>query len=585
MDEQRAPRRVVFRVLMWCLALLVVAVVALGVSLAWDGARLLGAKRDLTTHAVAAQDALAARDAQALAREASALEEAAAEFASATDGPQWWVAQRLPWVASQAVPVVAVGDAIRLVANEALSPLAAMGDLSVLEAPPIEDGRIDPYVLEEYRPVLAQASAALVEATDQLASISLDGAVDQVRGAYDDLEVRLAEVRDLVGDAHATAELLPTMLGGDGARTYLVMVQNNAEPRATGGLPGAILELAVDDGEIDIVRAVATRDLYVPEGLGDVLTDDEVAAFSDLMASFPQDVNFTPEFPRAAELLGEYWQHWYGDRPDGVAALDPVALGWMLRGAEPVTVQGIRITADNVASLMLHDVYAQIDGDVEQDLFFAEAAGALAPALLEGGTSLLDGLERAIDKGRFLLWSADDGEQALLEDLPISGAFLEHDDALGVFVNDASGSKIGYLVDVQTTITDHLCTDGTIAGETVQVEVSHTYTGDVGDLARAVGIGGGYVPAGEFHANVLFYPAAGTSIVGYARDGVDDAWELWPHDAREMSAIRVELAPGESTVLTFEVEAAEGTAPPDAVQTPGPAEVQIARTTDAAADC
>ena len=43
------------------------------------------------------------------------------------------------------------------------------------------------------------------------------------------------------------------MLGESGARTYLIMFQNLAETRATGGMPGAYLVLAADKGEVRII--------------------------------------------------------------------------------------------------------------------------------------------------------------------------------------------------------------------------------------------------------------------------------------------------------------------------------------------
>ena len=39
------------------------------------------------------------------------------------------------------------------------------------------------------------------------------------------------------------------MLGGDGPRNYLLVFQNNAEIRATGGLPGSWAEVHAEDGK------------------------------------------------------------------------------------------------------------------------------------------------------------------------------------------------------------------------------------------------------------------------------------------------------------------------------------------------
>ena len=59
---------------------------------------------------------------------------------------------------------------------------------------------------------------------------------------------------------HAAAiatDLLPAMLGEDGQRRYLLAFQNNAEPRATGGLVGNVSLLKADHGQLSIGRATS----------------------------------------------------------------------------------------------------------------------------------------------------------------------------------------------------------------------------------------------------------------------------------------------------------------------------------------
>ena len=52
--------------------------------------------------------------------------------------------------------------------------------------------------------------------------------------------------------ARAT-RILPSVLGADGPRRYLVLVQNNSEPRSLGGLAGSVIELRANRGRIELV--------------------------------------------------------------------------------------------------------------------------------------------------------------------------------------------------------------------------------------------------------------------------------------------------------------------------------------------
>ena len=71
------------------------------------------------------------------------------------------------------------------------------------------------------------------------------------------------------------------MLGDGGSRTYLLMAQQNAELRATGGLPGSIGPLIVENGKITVGEFVAGSTNFSTEANmhGDV-TAEENALFS-----------------------------------------------------------------------------------------------------------------------------------------------------------------------------------------------------------------------------------------------------------------------------------------------------------------
>ncbi len=545
----------------------------LGVMLAfltYDAARLTAAATAVDQHAEAAQEALAAADAEALTREVAQVKEAAEEFEAATSGPHWWIASHLPWLRLQAAPLVAAGEAVGAVADRALAPLAGQDSLAAFEVPRFEGGRVDPYVLEEYRGPLAVASETLAAEAETLAGVDTSRSWLPVNDLVRGLEGQIETLGGLVAGAHATAELLPGMLGGEGERHYLVVVQNNAEPRTTGGLPGAFFELTVEDGRMELGRYAAARDLIDDAGRV-AITEDEERIFSDRMSTYPHDANFTPEFPRTAEILVDFWELRYGERPDAVVSIDPVALGWMLEGSAPLEAGGIEITGENLAMVMLNQAYFLYEDPLEQDEFFARTAAALFAQVVGGQVASVSGVEQAIEAHRFLLWSADAEEQALLASTGVGGAFLESPDTLGVFLNDGSGSKIGYYIGSDVLVTDYQCNDGSIDSMTVEVELRHGYEGDVADLPDYITGIPRFVPRGEFHANVLVYPPAGFALTGTTRDG--EAMEVVEdvHEGRAMSQKRIELKPGGQVNLVYELQATEAELGlPGLQMTPGP---------------
>lgn len=586
MSEGEARRR--DRRLGWwtvlILAVPVVAVLALATLLVLDALTLRSAASEVKAAATSVQRDLRERDVTALEGDAAALTAAADRYAAATDGPHWWVATHLMVVRDQAVPLVAVGEAVATLADGAVTPLAQAGDLSALAAPEFTDGRVDPLVLEPYRETLGQAVGAVDAAQAMLAEVDVSRTVALVRDPFEELESSLVTVGETLEAAHVTAELLPGMLGADGPRTYLVMVQNNAEPRATGGIAGAVLEVRVDDGRPALVSYRTANEMITPEGVAP-LTPQEQDLFGARMAIYPQNVNFTPEMPRAAELMAAFWRQTQGAEVDGVIAIDPVALGWMLTGAPDLEVDGVRLTAGNAAETLLNTAYVRFPDAPAQDAFFAHAAAELFTALLAGGASPVEGIARAAEEGRFLVWSADASEQSLLAGTPVGGAFLERDHALGVFVNDGSGSKIGWYVDTAVTVTDLVCPDGRVLGERIDVAMTHAFDGDVAALPATVR-GGLFVPEGRFEANVMVIPPTGTLLAGVTRDGETVGIGQGALEDRAVGQVRVTLDPGQSVAYSFDLTAgAPRDAAPDLVVTPGPREADVERRQEVATGC
>ena len=76
-----------------------------------------------------------------------------------------------------------------------------------------------------------------------------------------------SEVRKLVrGEHDATTALLatravPGMLGADGPRRYLVLFENPAESRASGGVIGDFAEVTAVDGRLSLVKVGSVGEL------------------------------------------------------------------------------------------------------------------------------------------------------------------------------------------------------------------------------------------------------------------------------------------------------------------------------------
>jgi hypothetical protein len=183
--------------------------------------------------------------------------------------------------------------------------------------------------LEQAAPDLEAAARALDRATAEVRAIDTGPLIGPVRTAVVQARDTLEEKNKLAQTAASLGQLVPSLLGADGRRTYLVITQNLSEARGSGGFPGDYATLTADEGRIDLTR------------FADIGTLDEVdpirmpadyvrryAGFGGLTTFHAS--NFSPDFPTSAQALTRMWAA-SGRRPvDGVIAVDPVWMSYVL---------------------------------------------------------------------------------------------------------------------------------------------------------------------------------------------------------------------------------------------------------------
>jgi hypothetical protein len=372
------------------------------------------------------------------------------------------------------------------------------------------------------------------------------------------------------------------MLGVRGPRTYLVLFQNPAELRATGGMPGAYAIVRVRRGAFSFLSAgSAPGDWGVARRPVLPLGRSALQLYTRRPGVFPQDVNFSPHFPTAALLAREMYRRYSGRRVDGVIATDPVALSYLLRATGPVSVAGMpagtALTADNAVPLLLSDVYARIPDPSVQDRFFAAAARSVFGALATGRAQprpALAALVQAAGERRILMWSADRSEQRLLEGTVLGGVMPRDDGVrptVGVFLNDGSGSKLGYYLTPTVELSDGACrTDG--RGE-LRVRVTLASAAPRGGLPPyVVGLGLSGEPYTARTLVMVFTPTGG-SVLGAWLDGRRVGVRSGTERGRKVGIASVDVRPGARRTVEFALltghPMGEGSGAPRLWTTPG----------------
>lgn len=581
-ESRRAtrPRRSRPRYVLWSVLALILLLL---LAVAWVGVRGVMAKNALET-SVAKVDSLktelSSGDAAGAERTATELEQSAAHARSLTGDPVWRAAEIVPFVGTNLSAVRQVSVIVDEVAKDAVRPVAGVvGDVGVDAFKPT-NGKVDLAPLVKAQPAVAKATTTLAEATRDADRIDTSGTLSAVTDAVDQLRASLSSVSTQADTANRAVALAPSMLGVSGAKHYLVLFQNPAELRAGGGNPGAVAELTVADGAISLGQQASTSDFPVADRPVLPLSTDTQGLYGSITGEYMQDVTLTPRFDTSAKLAREMWKQKYGDAVDGVLAIDPVTLGYILKATGPVQLAtGDALTPDNAVQLLLSDAYAKYPDPTAQDAFFASAASAVFSKVSEGGfdpKAFITALGTGVDEGRVRLWSANAGEQEQLAGTAVSGDLPTSDkdtQRFGVYLNDATGAKMDYYLDKMVGLGSQVCRKDGRPTWVVEVTLKNTAPADAGtSLPEYVTGGGDYgVTPGAIRTNVAVYAPTSGVYVQASQDGKVASPQTATDGKYPVAQFQTMLSPGESTTLKVAflgpVDAAR--TPVDVTSTPG----------------
>lgn len=422
------------------------AVLTFGGHLVWQALQL---RTDLTTARDALEDlqeAVATDDSREFARATEQLDAATAAASDIVESRSWRAAGWLPVIGDDAAGLAALSRSLRTVSGMAVEPGRAVSrEATTL----LTEERIDLQAVDQIQPDLARLHEALARAQDEMAGVHLRSLLPPLRVPLSDYLAQLNSAVTAAGGGADAARLVPEMMGGE--KDYLFVFENNAEVRATGGLPGAWALVHAVDGELSIVRQGSAPDFSPLNHPVLPLTEQEEGIYGTQLGTYFADANFTPDFPRVAELWSARWDQRFPAEPlDGVVSLDVVAASYVLDGTGPVSVDQYELRSDNIVQVLLSDVYAVADS-VEQNQIYQRAAVAIFEAVWSPADPLktFSGLLRAGSERRLHVHLSDPVLQRQLEGTSVAGELGgdgEAADVVDITLNDATGSKMSYYL-------------------------------------------------------------------------------------------------------------------------------------------
>jgi hypothetical protein len=366
-----------------------------------------------------------------------------------TTGPAWWAGAHVPWLGRPARSIRGCAAQSDQLGSTVLTPLVRLAETLPLGGL-VDHGSVRLQPLIDAAPVLQRAELRLRAGSEQVDRLPAKTWLAPADRSRSSLLSTLSTLEDQLRPVSQASQALPDLLGRHGTRRYFVGLENEAESRGVGGIPGAFAIVTATDGRVSFDRFESDTALSkVRTGL-DLGTEygrryraaDPVNTFSNSTIS--------PDFSDAAQIWAAMWQKYSGQRIDGALAIDPTAISYLLGVTGPATLpDGSRVGAAEVAGLTQQAMYRTHPDKAARKAYLLGIARAISVQLLSvrGSPGLVRAVGQAAGERRIVAWSADSAVQQRLVAGAVSGTL---EAGTGYFAGfstvNATGGKLDYYL-------------------------------------------------------------------------------------------------------------------------------------------
>lgn len=320
------------------------------------------------------------------------------------------------------------------------------------------------------------------------------------RGPFRGVATRLAEFDAVVPGVARQADalaLLPAaaraLLGFDGPRTYLVVGQDSAEIRPTGGFIGSAGLITLDHGELVFQEYRSSYDFDAPD-VPPVTAPAPLQRYLGAPVWSLRDANWSPDFPTSARESIAFVQRDLGITPDGVLAFDNEAVSQLLAALGPLAVPGFTqpLTAQNwfdqttqalltgPGSLLSRLQNANAAKGLGLSAVLKAALTTIEHASGEQQAQVLQALRTAARGGDLQIYTPEPAAETWTRSAGLDGGrTLTTGDAIGVVDANLSYTKIGPYIDRALAYEVWLDPDGSAQRAELRLTYHNAVTSDL----------------------------------------------------------------------------------------------------------
>ena len=494
-----------------------------------------------------------------------------------TSGPVWALAAALPSGGEPLQTIRGITAGIDSLGHNVLPQLVNAGqrlDPRTLRRP---DGSIDLARIAAFGPAIASAAASIDATTKTISGLPRHTWLSSIDASYADALSQVTALDSTVKSADLTVRILPTMLGAGGPKQYFLAFQNEAEARGTGGLLGAFAIVEANHGKLAVTRmeSAALAGITASVDFG----PDYDHLYSGMGATtLYGNGNLSPHFPYAAQIWASMWKKHSGQNVDGVIAVDPTALGYLLAVTGPATLPDkSQVGGANAVALTQATSYAKFPGtsaaaNSQRRAYLLDVASAAVKKIMgarSNPTALLQAAGKAAGERRLLVWSADPAVQADLALTSVAGIIpTTTAPYVGLSIVNGGGNKLDYYLNRSLTWQRSGC------GPTRRTAVTITLTNNAPASGLSPYVTGrnddpSYpVQPGDNRLVVSYFATQGALLNDITVAGRPGTGRMGSQLGHPVYTVAVELPRGTSRTIVIHLTEPAGAGPPIVLRQP-----------------
>ncbi|MBI2638211.1 DUF4012 domain-containing protein [Candidatus Peregrinibacteria bacterium] len=375
--------------------------------------------------------------------------------------------------------------------------------------------------LKKELPALLLAKENLQKANSEIQKIPDSFVPLKLREKFRFAKDSLALITDIIGSLKADIPAILKLLGDDEPHTYLVLLQNNAELRPSGGFIGNYMIVETNDGYITKTQVfdIYSADHQLAEAIP---SPPEIQPANPRW--FMRDSNYSGHFPLSAAKAAWFLEKEKGPGVDSVIAIDQTFIEELLKITGPIKIPelALPLSSENFSTVISYVVESKLSGREDPKAILKSFMPAFEKALFQytDPAALVPLLKNAAQSKHLFAYSKDADLEDFWRRHGIAGEMkpLEpKEDFLNIVHTSIGGNKSDAFI-AETIIHDtYLKSDGGVVDE-LTLTRTHIWTDETTKRLKTLIAGFGFTElpqkilailgrAENMHAMRIYVPA------------------------------------------------------------------------------